>query len=82
MTFAPASRIFLNPLLGDVHFALPDPFHFLGVLDHHLHAELHLVPSQVEVEERELGLFHDFGHLLRRPDVVEREPVHQLGLQR
>lgn len=27
---------FLNPLLGDVHFALPDPFHFLGVLDHHL----------------------------------------------
>ena len=47
----------------------------------HLHAELHLVPLQAEVEEGDLGALHHGRHALRGARPREREAADEVGLE-
>ena len=61
---------------------LPNLLQLVGILDNHLHAEIHLRLAQVNVEQRDLGVLDRLGHALRRALHIQRVAVEQARVVR
>mmetsp|Transcript_8741 Transcript_8741/g.14869 ORF Transcript_8741/g.14869 Transcript_8741/m.14869 type:complete len:228 (-) Transcript_8741:543-1226(-) len=68
-------------LLGDIHLALTNLFHLLGVRHHNLHTHLKLMFLKVEVQQGNLSIFNRRGHALCGLGGVQSESINQGGVQ-
>mmetsp|Transcript_36845 Transcript_36845/g.86037 ORF Transcript_36845/g.86037 Transcript_36845/m.86037 type:complete len:312 (-) Transcript_36845:113-1048(-) len=78
------SRInnFHDPLLRDIHLALPNVIDLFEVRDGHLYPLRHTMALKVHVQHGDPSALYGRRHPLRRPGGVNSKPVHHVGFHR